>query len=100
MNTVVHAVGFASVAAEQVVAQIKAVLHDLKFDFIGGVGQRQCLRGCSFGAVFPLDCHQIDQEQHQHHRQDCSEINVKFLANRHRCSSVKRVAADIVRRPA
>ena len=33
----IHALDFASVAAEQVVAQVEAVLHHLEAHFVGGV---------------------------------------------------------------
>ncbi len=89
----VHAVDFAGVAAEQVVAQVEPVLHHLEADGIGRVGQFQRLLRGLLGVVLALHRSPVHQEQHQHHRQDDAEIQYKLFADRHALSPPRPGAA-------
>ena len=83
----VHALHFAGIAAQQVVAQVKAVLHHLEAHFIGGVSQFK-RSGCgSLGSVLALHRHDIHQKQHDHHAEDDAKIHVQLFPNRHAVSS-------------
>src|SRR5438094_5182356 len=82
-----HAIYFAAVATQQVVAQVKAVLHHLELNSVSGFGDLEGVGGGGFGAMLAVDSSDVHKEQHQHHQQNQAEIQVKFLANRHCHSS-------------
>ncbi len=82
-DAVIHMVGLAAVSAQQVVGQIEAVLHHLKSDLVGGIGQLEGLRRRRLGAVLAEYRCQVYREQHHNHDQHRAEAEIKFSADRH-----------------
>ena len=56
-DSLVHPLDFASVAAQQIVAQIHTVLHHLKLHRIGGIGKFQGSSSGRFRGVLAVYCH-------------------------------------------
>ena len=56
---------------------------------VGCIRHLHRLLGGGLGRMLPLDGNQVHQQQHYDHRKDGSEVEIKFLADRHCCSSVK-----------
>src|SRR6185437_17095948 len=83
MNALVHVVNFAGIAAQQVVAQVQAVLHHLKLDLVDRLCQLQRLGGGGLGSVFAPHGDKGHEKQHHDHGQDESKCHVEFPANRH-----------------
>ena len=83
VDAIIDVIGLAAVSAQQVVGQIEAVLHHLKSDLVGGVGQLQGLRRSRLGAVLAVHGGQVHGKQHHDHDQHRAEAQIKFLADRH-----------------
>src|SRR5258708_15671799 len=81
-----HAIDFAGVTAEQIVAQVEPVLHHLEAHRVGGVRQLERSRGCCFGIVLAVHGIPIDDEQKDHRRQDDSKTHIQLLADCHAIS--------------
>ena len=54
VHAIVHAFHFATVTAQEVVAEVKPVLHDLETNMVGGLRHFQRLGGGGLGALFAM----------------------------------------------
>ena len=93
-NAVGHAIHFAGIAAQQVVAQIKPVLHHLEAHRVSGVRHLHGLLGGSLCRMLALHRDHVDQEQNDDHGQNGSEVHIEFLANGHRHASITLLPFD------
>ena len=54
VHAIVHPFYFAAVTTQEVVAQVKPVLHDLETNMVGGLRHLQRLGGRGLGALFAM----------------------------------------------
>jgi hypothetical protein len=73
---VIHFLHVANVAAEQIVLQVKPVLHHLHADQRGRLGHIDRTLRRRLGFVFALHRDQVDRQKHQNHRQNDAEIYI------------------------
>jgi hypothetical protein len=66
VDAFIHAVDLAGVAAEQVIAQVEAVLHHLELNQVRGLGQFLGGGGCILSVVLAAHSHPVDDEQKDH----------------------------------
>ena len=78
-----HVLDFATVSAEQVVAEVKTVLHHLETNVIGRVGHLQCLISSYLRGVLARNRIPSDKEQYHHHSEDDGEVDVQLFTDGH-----------------
>ena len=78
-----HLVEIADIAAQQIVLEMKAVLHHLEAHRGSSLGEINRALGGSLGLVFAADRQQVHREQNQHSCQNDAEIEIKLFSDGH-----------------